>query len=269
MLTRFGLIFAVVCAFGLATAVTGSQVAAQTPEKFVTIDPTSGPAGTVVTAELFNGLPNDDITVIFKIPGDPVLATGTTDANGYAKFTFTIPHVVGGGSQLIFFTNFKCSCQISVPFDVHNVRPTPTPTRTPTLPPTSTPVTPPATSTAVPTATATATPTRTPAPPVLGTTPFDGTGSGPNLGVLALGFLSVVTVLAWFTASRLARPQFAIVRPDPAAPDYSTELDLESLEAMRRPFRPVIGQAPGFRGAGWAVGAGLSALAGIFLLRRK
>jgi hypothetical protein len=269
MLARLGIVAAVVVTLGMAALAGGERVAAQTPEKFVTIDPTSGPPGTVVHAELFNGLPNDNITVVFKIPGDPILATGTTDASGHASFTFTIPPVVGGGSQVIFFTNFKCSCQISVPFEVINVRPTPTPTSTPTVPrPTSTPVTPPPTQTALPTATPT--PTRTPAPPVLGTAPIDGGGGGPNAGVLGLGFLGVVAVLAWFAATRRGvQPQLAVARPIDSGPDYSTELDMETLESMRRPFS-TSARPPAQRGSfAWAAGAGLGVLAGVFLLRRR
>ncbi|WP_343390774.1 hypothetical protein [Candidatus Amarobacter glycogenicus] len=82
------------------------QREASAADKVVTLNPTSGIVGTVVTAELFNAPPDDFITVIFKIPGDPILTTGTTDANGYAKFTFTIPYVPGGGT-------WPCSSPIS------------------------------------------------------------------------------------------------------------------------------------------------------------
>ena len=109
------------------------------PAKILTLNPTSGIVGTVVTGELFNAPPNDFITVIFKIPGDPVLTTGTTDTNGYLKVTFTIPYVPGGGTYPVFFTDFKCSCQIATDFTVINSRPTPTPTATPTTPPSATP----------------------------------------------------------------------------------------------------------------------------------
>jgi|GEM_PF-5186683 len=269
MFARLGIVAAAVITLGLAAFAGGERAAAQAPEKFVTLDPTSGPPGTVVKAELFNGLPNDDITVILKIPGDPVLATGKTDASGHAAFTFTIPPVVGGGVQVIFFTNFKCSCQISVPFEVLNVRPTPTPTRTPTVPPpTSTPVTPPPTQTALPTATPTA--TRTPAPPVLGTTDLQGGGGGPNAGVLSLGFLAVVVIVAWFAATRRGpQPLQATAQALDTGPDYSTELDLEMLESMRRPFRAELKGRRRQTGLGWAVGAGLGAVAGLLLLRRR
>ena len=51
---------------------------------------------------------------------------------------------------------------------------------------------------------------------------------------------------------------------------YSTELDLAALESLRRPFRPEVSSAQPRRGnVAWAVGAGLSAVASIVLLRRK
>ena len=114
--------------------------------------------------------------------------------------------------------------------------------------------------------------TKTPAPPVLGTAPLDGGGgAGPNVGVLGLGFLAVVSILAWFAATRRGpRPALAVARPGSELPDtYSTELDLESLEALRRPFRPEVRQPARGSGLGWAIGAGLSAVAGMMLLRRK
>lgn len=250
MFARVGIAALLTVILGFAVASAGGA-AAQTPEKRVTLSPTSGRVGTVVTAELFNAIPNDNITVIFKSPGDPVLATGTTDATGYAKFTFTIPFVVSGNGIFdIFFTNFKCSCQIAVPFTVTGPAPTPTatptaiatapltatPTRTATVPLTTQTAIP--TGTATPTATAspTASPTATPTPrvPVLGTTFNDGPGGGPNIGVLGLGFLSVITVLAWFTATRRGpgAPAMAYARRQDhdGAPEYSTEPDLADLD---------------------------------------
>ena len=249
MFARVGIaaLLAVILGFAASAA---SDVAAQTPagEKRVTLTPSSGPVGTVVTAELVNARPGVSITAIFKSPGDPVLGTATTDASGVARFTFTIPFVVGGtGTFQIFFTDFSCFCQIAVPFTVTG--PAPTPTVTPTRPPntptaTPTPATalPTATPTALvatPTATPTASPTATPTPrvPVLGTTFDDGPGGGPNVGVLGLGILAVITVQAWFTATWRGpgSPAMAYARrPDDGTPDYSTELDIASLEALRR-----------------------------------
>ncbi len=229
MTVRFGALLAFVAAMaiGLAAAATPALAA----EKKVTLNPTSGIVGTVVEAKLTGAPPNDPITVIFKIPGDPILATGTTDANGEATFTFTIPYALSG-TYPIFFTDFKCSCQVAADFTVIVGHRTPTPTATPTTPPTATPTA--TTTPPPPTAPATATPT--PKVPVAGTTqPL--TPGGPNVGVLGFGFLFVLTVLAWFAATRRngpGSPALATVQPGDE-PDYSTDLDLETLASLRRP----------------------------------
>ena len=256
------LMVAAFAAFGISSG------QAQTPDKVVTLNPTSGPPGTVVTAELFNAPPNDPITVIFKIPGDPILTTGTTDATGHATFTFTIPNVPGGGTWPVFFTDFKCSCQLAVDFTVINVRPTNTPTRTPTTPPPPPSATPTPTTTQAPPPTATATPT--PGVPVLGTTSSMG-GPGPNIGILALGAMAVVTVLAWFGATRRGpRPGALAVACAESRDDYSTDLDAATLDAiLARPAANAPVRKCGGRGPSWALGAGLGAIAGLVLMRRK
>lgn len=220
MFARFALIAALAVAIGALTLGSGNQEASAA-DKYATISPDSGVVGTVVNAELFNAPPNDDITVIFKIPGDPILATGTTDATGHAAFTFTIPYVPGGGTWPVYFTNFKCSCQVQTPFTVINSRPTPIPTATPTVAvPTATPPAPTSTPPAIATATATATPT--PAVPVLGTGPLDSSGGGPNAGILALGGLTIIAVLALFAATR--RPSMIAVTTENDPDDYSTHI---------------------------------------------
>lgn len=227
MTVRFGALLAFVAAtvIGLAAVATPTLAA----EKKVTLNPTSGIVGTVVEAKLSGAPPNDPITVIFKIPGDPVLATGTTDANGEATFTFTIPYALSG-TYPVFFTDFKCSCQVAADFTVIVGHRTPTPTATPTTPPTATPT---ATTTPPP---PTSTPTATPTPkvPVAGTTrPL--TPGGPNVGVLGLGFLFVLTVLAWFAATRRGpgSPALALAPRDDSPDAYSTELDLQTLASLR------------------------------------
>ena len=266
MFSRLGLMFAMAVAIGMLGLGLG-QREASAADKVVTLNPTSGIVGTVVTAELFNAPANDPITVIFKIPGDPILTTGTTDANGYAKFTFTIPYVPGGGTWPIFFTDFKCSCQIATNFTVINSRPTPIPTATPTVPlPTSTPVTP------LATATPTSTPTRTPTPavPVLGNGQIGG-GPGPNVGILALGAMAVVTVLAWFAATRRGPGSALAAAPIEfdSATDYSTDLDFATLSELRRPSATAAPQGSNRGGLGWALGAGFAAVAGFVLRRRR
>ena len=216
MFARFAIVAALAVAIGALTLGSGNQEASAA-DKYATLDPTSGIVGTVVNAELFNAPPNNDITVIFKIPGDPVLATGTTDANGHAAFTFTIPYVPGGGTWPVYFTNFKCSCQVQTPFTVINSRPTPIPTATPTVPtPTATPT--------VPIITPTITPTNTPTPavPILGTGLGSGPGGGPNAGILALGGMAVIAVLSLFAATR--RPSTMAVRSADDPDEYSTHL---------------------------------------------
>jgi hypothetical protein len=240
----------------------------------LTLTPNFGPVGTVVKGELFNAPPNDFITAIFKIPGDPVLGSGTSDAQGHLLITFTIPYVVGvGDTYQVFFTDFKCSCQIAAPFTVTEGRPTPTstPTSPPTAAPTKTP-TPPATAAATATPSSTATATSTPAVPFTGTGPGTGSGPGPNVGILALGMLAVISILSWFGATRRGPGRALALAPVDDEPDgYSTELDFESLDRLRRGTPQPLqtgGSSRGRRG-GWAIGAGLAAIAGIVLLKKK
>lgn len=208
-----------VAMIGLA-ALVGTSSALAAVEKSVTISPTSGFVGTVVTAKLRGAPPNDPITVIFKGMNDPVLATGTTDANGAADFTFTIPYAISG-TYPIFFTDFKCSCQIATDFTVTvGVRtPTPVPTATPTATATATKTATPA-GTPVP-VTPTNTPTKalpTPVVPVLGT---GGSGSGPGgftpqPGLYGLALLIMAAGFAVMNAGQL-RNRREVAAASPAA----------------------------------------------------
>ena len=268
MLGRLGAFIALVLVTG---AIGLGSIGSATAAKSVTLNPSSGIVGTAVEAKLTGATPGTEISVVFKIGGDPILDKETVDANGNATFNFVIPWTPGG-TYTLFFTDFLCNCQIAVPFQVLVAKPTPTPTATPTTPPQPT-----VTATATPTAIATEPPTATPTPgvPVLGTTDSFGIG-GPNVGVLGLGMLAVLTVLAWFAATRRDGPSLAAVAPAPTddGPDsYSTELDMATLEGMRRarPFaQPAITTARRDGRAGWAIGAGIAAVTGaLLLLRRK
>ena len=272
MLGRLGVFIALIIAAG---AIGLGNIGSTSAAKSVTLDPSSGIVGTQVEATLTGATPGTEITVVFKIGGDPVLDTGVVDADGNATFNFTIPWTPGG-TYTIFFTDFLCNCQIGVPFTVLVARQTPTATATPTTPPTATPITP-TTTPQVPTATSTALPTATPTPrvPVLGTSEDFGIG-GPNVGVLGLGMLAVLTVLAWFAATRRDGPSLAIAEPLPFddGPDgYSTEPDMATLEGMRRmpPFPETTDTTRSRDGhRGWAIGAGVAAVTGaLLLLRRK
>lgn len=266
MLGKVGALIALVLVTG---AIGLGSIGSASAAKSVTLNPSSGIVGTAVEAKLTGATPGTEITAIFKIGGDPILDKETVDASGNATFNFVIPWTPGG-TYTIFFTDFLCNCQIGVPFTVTVTRQTPTPTATPTTPP------PPVTATATPTSIATEPPTATPTPgvPTLGTTSDFGIG-GPNVGVLGLGMLAVLTVLAWFAATRRDGPSMATAAPVPFddEPDgYSTELDLATLEGMRRtrPFSAAAATTARRDGrAGWVIGAGIAAVTGTFLLLRR
>lgn len=272
MKMRIGAFGIVLAAFVLGFAGNGGTSASAA--KQVTLTPNSGFVGTVVEAKLTGANPGASLTVIFKIPGDPVLATGTTDAAGNATFTFTIPYALSG-TYTIFFTDGLCACQIGVDFTVTVGLRTPTPVPTSTPIPTATPT---RTATVPPTQTpaiaATATPTPrppTPQPPVLGGGPTDTFGGpGPNVGVLAMGFLMIVTVLAWFGASQSRRP--APIAARAFEPDYTSDLDDDIWDGFGpRPVRAEASRVqPHTVGSRWLAG-GAMAVAGalVLLVRRK
>lgn len=219
----------------LALAGSGSALAAV--EKSVTISPTSGFVGTVVTAKLRGAPPNDPITVIFKGMSDPVLATGTTDANGAADFTFTIPYAISG-TYAIFFTDFKCSCQIATDFTVTvGVRtPTPVPTATPTATATKTPI-----PTGTPVAATPTTALPTPVVPVLGT---GGNGPGPGFtpqpGLYGVALLIMAAGFAVMNAGQLRNRRAVVIAPRPAVsrmPLALAEREPEPVLPMQREER--------------------------------
>ncbi len=268
MLGRLGVFIALMIAAG---AIGLGSIGSTSAAKSVTLDPSSGIVGTQVEATLTGATPGTEISVVFKIGGDPILDQEIVDANGNATFNFTIPWTPGG-TYTLFFTDFLCNCQIGVPFTVLVARQTPTATATPTTPPSATPTSTPQVPTTVPTEPPTATPT--PGVPVLGTTDDFGLG-GPNVGILGLGMLAVMTVLAWFAATRRDGPSLAVTAPvasDDEPDGYSTELDMATLEGMRR-TRPFPAAAPTPRSrdgrVGWAVGAGIAAVTGAMLLFRR
>ncbi|HMO94787.1 MAG TPA: hypothetical protein PKD27_01625 [Tepidiformaceae bacterium] len=83
-----------------------------------------------------------------------------------------------------------------------------------------------------------------------------------------------MTVVAWFAATRRDVPAMAVASPSPIddGPDvYSTELDMTTLEGMRRvrPFSAAATQRKGDGRRFLAAGAGIAAAAGAFLLLRR
>jgi hypothetical protein len=92
--------------------------------------------------------------------------------------------------------------------------------------------------------------------------------------VLGLGFLAIIVTLAWFAATRRGPSQhaFALAESEDFGPDYSTELNLATLDLLRRAPEPAARSAEARtrnHGAAWAIGAAGAALAGIALFRRK
>src|SRR5689334_17223421 len=79
----------------LALVPTGSS--AQTvDEPFITIQPSAGPPGTLVVITLHNFKPNEEVHAILRVTGDPVVATGTTDASGGGQLSFSFPSQPNG-----------------------------------------------------------------------------------------------------------------------------------------------------------------------------
>ncbi|MBI2765085.1 MAG: hypothetical protein HYX53_04145 [Chloroflexi bacterium] len=164
-------------------------------EPTVTVSPISGPTGTVATLHVTRFTADLPIEAIFRVLGDPVVGTATTDANGEATFKITIPAGPDGIYWILVRGVAKNCVHASVRFQIAPLTPTPVPTSTPIATPTPTrtptPVTP-----GVPTATPTPV-TPTPAAPsagngpgAAGTTSFgiDFSAIALGIGLLGLGF---------------------------------------------------------------------------------
>lgn len=111
--------------------------AAQQPE--VTFDPTSGPSGTVVTAEGFGFEPGEAVRMIF---GEVELASGAADEEGFARLAGEIPEGFETGSHEISIERADGS-RVSSMFEVTPSPEPPPPSETqepsPATTPTSTP----------------------------------------------------------------------------------------------------------------------------------
>jgi hypothetical protein len=196
---------------GSATAQT-----APTCGPYVTLTPPFGQPGTVVSVNLFHFAPNDEVDIILRVTGDPVVATGTTDAEGRANILFTMP-AFPGDRVAILATASPCYAAGAY-FERRDV--TPTPTRTPipatATPPPATPTTPPATATTP--ATTPATPTRpavTPVAPVAGSGSDGGFGSaGMNLALVGLALVIFCGAFAIWGSTRQLMPARAWRRRD-------------------------------------------------------
>jgi len=187
----------------------------------ITANPPAAKPGETVTVTITGFLPNLEVPLILRIGGDPVVATGMTDATGTVTMSFVVPQYPSGTYALRARNGNLCGV-IGEFTILPGYAPTPTtpPTRTPTNTPTATatlvPSTPTATSTATatvspgsPTATATstrtavataaaATVTRTPivASAGSGTSGSSGPGGASNLSMIALGLFLMTAALA-------------------------------------------------------------------------
>jgi hypothetical protein len=156
-------------------------------EPTVTVSPISGPAGTVATLHVTHFTADLPIEAVFRVSGDPIVGTATTDANGEATFKITIPAGPDGLYWILVRGVAKNCVHASVRFQIAPLTPTAVPTSTPIATPTPTrtptPVTP-----GVPTPTPTPI-TPTPAAPSAGNGPgaAGGTGLGVDFSVIALG----------------------------------------------------------------------------------
>ena len=166
---------------------TEPQVSAQTigQDPTVSVTPNLGPSGSSATIHVYNFLPDQDVNAIFRVIGDPVVATGKTDANGEAYLTFTVPTAADGSYYILVAQANRTCVHDSTRFQIGAAPPTATP-----RPSTPTPVPP-----------TTATPTK---PAILPTPVIPATGTGlENGGGLQVNLFLALTALV-VTASGFA-----------------------------------------------------------------
>lgn len=160
--------------------------AAQVPilhEPTVSVSPIKGPSGSSATLHITNFLPGQKVIAIFRVVGDPVVASGDTNAQGEAFLTFTVPTAPDGVYWILAAQENRTCVHAAVHFEIGQVPVTPTSTPRPATP------TPPVTPTpGLAAATPTATPTATPRVPVAGSGIDGGTVGGLNYGMAAAGF---------------------------------------------------------------------------------
>jgi hypothetical protein len=169
----------------------------------VSVSPISGPSGTTATRHLTHFVANLPVRAIFRTIGDPVVATGTTDATGGLYLDFTVPQAPNGSYYILVQGVERTCVHAATVFQIAPLTPTPVPTSTPIATPTrvvtATPTAPstavPATPTAMAPTQAPATPTvvrPTPVAPLAGSGPGgSGTSFGLDFSVIALGIMLV------------------------------------------------------------------------------
>lgn len=174
-----------------------AQTVPPTCSPYVTLTPPFGTPGTEVSVNLFQFPPNDEIEVIARVAGNPVVGTGTTDADGRANIIITIPDF---SERVAIFVQASPCYAAGAYFEYREV--TPTPTRTP-IPATATPTSTPALPTVTPPP-----PTPTPQPPIAGTgSSGSALGTGMNLAIVGLALAIFCGAFALWGSTRSLQAQ--------------------------------------------------------------
>ena len=101
----------------------------------VRLTPATGQPGSSVTARLLYFIPSEDVQMIFRGPGNPIVARGRTDTDGAASLQFVVPQYISGVYDVFTVNVADPNCDAVVQF---TVIPGPPATATPTqAPPTS------------------------------------------------------------------------------------------------------------------------------------
>jgi hypothetical protein len=106
------------------------------PPPTITLSPSQGTVGTSVTVTGKGFIANENLRVILKIGGDPVVATTVADASGGMKATFVVPYYTTGVYDVLV-TDEEGDCDALAPFIIlaGMATPTPVPTQPPPPPP--------------------------------------------------------------------------------------------------------------------------------------
>lgn len=176
-----------------STAVPGQSIQRLiSSDPSVSVQPNLGPSGSQATLHVWNFLPNQSVSAIFRVTGDPVVATGTIDASGQAYLPFTVPQAPNGTYWILVAQENRTCVHAAVHFTIG-----PTPPVTPTVPPPPTPTLPPPPTPAI-------SPTAPPQPPVAGTGSTTG-DLGIDAGLAAIAFFAMAAGFGTLAVARRTR----------------------------------------------------------------
>ena len=181
-------------ALGLVFFAAGPVAAVLLP--VASLDPKSGPAGTVITVTVTQYSPNIAIEVHEDTVNGALIGTGTTDGSGTGAFPITIPVTAPAGSNLLYICGL-CSSQYpewaTRGFQVTGPAPATTAVAT-----TTTTTTVAATTTLAATTTTPAPTTTTPAATIIAAAGDSGSSSQGILIGLIIGALAALVLLGGF-----------------------------------------------------------------------